>query len=379
MSGQGKKKKTIGQKILAAAIMAGLGLAIGITFGKYIKLILKEQLSIGEELICIGLMLFVLALALWLQIIFHEFGHLVFGALTGYEFTSFRIGSFMWIREDGRLRCKRFSIAGTGGQCLMSPPDMKDGKFPIVLYNLGGSLMNLLVSGVCFVLAYIRAEIPVLFVIFWSLAITGLLSGLLNGIPLRLGMVDNDGYNALSLGKDREAMRSLWIQIKANAQVAEGVRMKDMPSEWFEMPSDTGLKNSMTAVLAVFACERLMDERRFAEAEECIEKLLEKDTAMVDIHRNLLICDLICAKLLGEDPKEKPDEFLTPELKKFMKTMKNYPSVLRTEYIYALLAAKDVKKAEGIKEQFEICARSYPYPNEIEAERELMDMAVHTF
>lgn len=372
MEGTTKKKKTIAKKLLAIAIMAGIGFVIGITFAKYAKVVWKGQFSIGEELMLIGLLLLVLVLALKLQIIIHEFGHLVFGALSGYRFTSFRIGSFMWVRENGKLRCRRFSLAGTGGQCLMSPPDMTDGKFPVVLYNLGGSLMNLFVSVVCFVLSGVWIKNPVLFTVFMTLGIMGLISGLLNGIPLRLGMVDNDGYNALSLGKNKEAMRSFWIQTKANAKVAQGIRMKDMPPEWFVMPSDADLKNSMTVVLAVFACGRLMDERRFAEAQECMEHLLAKDTALVDIHRNLLICDEICCELLGENRTEKINAFLTPEWKKFIKSMKNYPSVLRTEYLYALLAEKDEKKAADIKAQFEKCAVSYPYPGEIQAERELM-------
>lgn len=369
------KKKTIAKKLLPIAIMAGIGFAIGMVFAKYAKAVWKGQFSIGEELILMGLLLLVAVLALKLQIIIHEFGHLVFGALSGYRFTSFRIGSFMWVRENGKLRCRRFSLAGTGGQCLMSPPDMADGKFSVALYNLGGSLMNLLVGAVCFVLSGVWNKNPVLFTVFLVLGIMGLISGLLNGIPLRLGMVDNDGYNALALGKSKEAMRSFWIQTKANAMVAQGIRMKDMPPEWFVMPSDADLKNSMTVVLAVFACGRLMDERRFDEAQKCMEQLLEKDTALVDIHRNLLVCDVICCELLGENRREKIDVLLTPEWKKFIKSMKNYPSVLRTEYLYALLAQKDEKKAADIKAQFEKCAGSYPYPGEIQAERELMTMA----
>ena len=31
--------------------------------------------------------------------VIHEGGHLVFGLLTGYKFSSFRIMSFMWVKE----------------------------------------------------------------------------------------------------------------------------------------------------------------------------------------------------------------------------------------------------------------------------------------
>ena len=51
-----------------------------------------------------------------IQIVIHEAGHLIFGLLSGYQFCSFRILILMWIRSEGRIRLKRLSIAGTGGQ-----------------------------------------------------------------------------------------------------------------------------------------------------------------------------------------------------------------------------------------------------------------------
>jgi hypothetical protein len=63
---------------------------------------------------------------------------------------------------------------------------------------------------------------------------------------------------------------------------------------------------------------------------------------------------------------------LNNEQKKFMKQMKNFPSVLRTQYVHALLCENDTAKAENIKMQFENIAKTYPYPNDVQAERELM-------
>ena len=57
------------------------------------------------------------------------------------------------------------------------------------------------------------------------------------------------------------------------------------------------------------------------------------------------------------------------------KAMKKFPAVLRTEYAYALLEEKDGEKAGKIREEFEKMAEKYPYPCDIEAERELMETA----
>jgi len=80
-------------------------------------------------------------------------------------------------------------------------------------------------------------------------------------------------------------------------------------------------------------------------------------------------------EMTGENRKEIVDLMLTKEQKTFMKQMKNFPSVLRTEYVYALLCENDTAKAEKIRKQFENIAKTYPYPNDIQAERELMEIA----
>ena len=203
----------------------------------------------------------------------------------------------------------------------------------------------------------------------------GFALALMNGVPMRFGMVDNDGYNALALRKNSDALRSCWVQMKVNEQMAQGVRVKDMPEEWFFVPTPDQMKNSMIAVMGVFACNRLIDAGAFEEADQLIEKLLKMDTAIIGLHRNLLICDRIYCELISKNRRDKLDEMLDKKQKKFMKTMQQFPSILRTEYTYALLSEKNVEKARNIKKQFEKRARTYPYPSDIESEQELIDIA----
>jgi len=44
-------------------------------------------------------------------------------------------------------------------------------------------------------------------------------------------------------------------------------------------------------------------------------------------------------------------------------------------YLTTLLFGGYTAKAECIKKRFELCAKSYPYPADIESERELMEIA----
>ena len=369
------KKKIQWQQYIAMAFFMLIGAVCGVLMVQYMDKSVQSDASMGEELFSLVCLFVGMYVAIFIQLIIHEAGHLVFGLLSGYKFSTFRIFSFMWVKENEKVRLRRLSIAGTGGQCLMSPPDMKDGKIPLVLYNLGGSLMNVIASALFFVLYILTKDTPILSTMLLMCTIVGVGIAIMNGLPMRLGTVDNDGYNAFSLTRNSEAMRSFWIQMKVNEQLAKGVRLKDMPDEWFAVPSDEAMKNSMVVVMGVFACNRLMDKQEFQEADKLMEHIVNIESGMVGLHRSLMVCDRMYIEMISDNRKEVIDGMLTKEQKQFMKQMKKFPSVLRTEYALALLHNKERENAEKIKTLFEKCAKSYPYQNDVESERELMKLA----
>lgn len=369
-----QKRKLAWQKGIGIAASLAFGAGCGVLLAGYVESVL-EEMTVGAFVIRMGLLLFGMYLMLFLQIVIHEAGHLVFGLLSGYRFSSFRVGSLMWVRERGKLRFKRMKIAGTGGQCLMVPPDMVDGRLPVALYNLGGSLMNLISGLLFFGLYFLCKDIPYVSVLLLLAGGIGLFYALINGIPLRMGTIDNDGYNVRSMRKSPAALRAFWIQLKVNESIARGIVLKDMPDEWFVLPDDREMKNSMVATIGVFAVSRLVDEHRFQEAHELMEHLLSADIGMIGLHRSLMLCDQIFYELIHENRKEELKAMLDKEQKKFMKQMKTFPSVIRTEYAYALLAEKDEKQAEKLLQKFEKAVLKYPYPREIENERRLMEAA----
>ena len=209
---KGKLASTVGQ-LVGVLVYLLIGALCGGLFLRY-----GETLP-DSFLLTMALLLGSVYLAMTLQIAIHEAGHLVFGLLTGYRFSSYRFYSLMWIKQDGRLRFKRLNLAGTGGQCLMVPPDWRE-DFPYVLYNLGGVLMNLISAALFWLLSLIAAPTAKIFLLMGALI--GLAFALLNGLPLRVGPVDNDGRNILSIRKSPAARRAFWLQMKVNEQQAAG-------------------------------------------------------------------------------------------------------------------------------------------------------------
>lgn len=329
----------------------------------------------GEFLFMMAGLIISIYIGSFLQTVIHEGGHLIFGLLSGYRFCSFRVGSFMWIQKGGKIVFRRFSLAGTGGQCLMGPPDLTDGKVPYILYNLGGVLMNLISAAIFFGIALLLRENFAVLVFFAAAAAMGLLLALMNGIPLKLAMVNNDGQNIIDIGKSSREMYSFWLQMKIAELQAEGERLKDMPQEWFEVPNDEEMKGSMTSVRAVSASNRLMEEHRFQENARLIDHILSVDSAIPGIYRVLLICDRVYCELTGEKSPEILAKWTEKDQQKVMKQMRNYPSVIRTQYAYALLVENDREKAGKLKKLFEKNLRSYPYEADGQIEKELVETA----
>lgn len=367
-----KKKKFNWGGLLIFGGSLAVGIGLGVMLGEMMVL---DGLSLPQMLGMLCLYMAVMVLALWLNTAIHEAGHLVFGLLTGYGFCSFRLGSLMILKENGKLRLCKYKLAGTGGQCLMTPPELVDGKMPFALYNLGGCMFNFAVTLVCGILWLLMPDSGLLSVFFLSMAVMGLILGASNGIPVRMGLVQNDGMNTLALYRRPEAIRAMRAQLLINQGLSAGLRGKDMPAEWFWMPTAEERKDPVSASAGVMYCNRLMDEHRFDEAREAMELMMAPDTEILPLHRRALTCDLIYCELIGQRRWDVVEGMLNKEQKSFMQAMATNITVLRTQYLLALYHENDSVKARAFLARFEKQAAAYPYSGDAEAERELIAIA----
>ena len=323
-------------------------------------------------LLWVGLMIGMYAV-LFLHIVIHEGGHLIFGLLTGYKFVSFRVGSLMLLKNEQGYHLRWMRLGGTGGQCLLDPPEMVDGKIPNVLYNLGGCLMNLLVAVISLIAAFLCPAGSFWRALLLLSTIVGVIYALINGLPLK-GEIANDGRNALDLNKNPEALNAFRTQLVLNRLNAEGVRLKDMPEEYFVWPSEESRSNSLIAAVAVLCTNRLLDEHRFDECAARLDEMLRGDMdKLPGMYRKLLQVDRIYLHLLDGET-ETAVTLMDKEQKQFMKAMKGQLPIHRTDYAYALLAEKDAAKAEKHLKAFDKVAKHYPHPQEVEGERELISL-----
>lgn len=359
---------------LLIALGALAGGAIGVCMAAMLDRI--PGLSRGALLAMYMLAFVMLYVFFLVELVLHEAGHFLFGRLTGWRFVSFRIANILWHRgPDGRIHRAKYALAGTAGQCLLAPPPWREEGFPCALYNLGGVIVNLATALLCGLLAWCLRAHPLAALLLAEAALVGLVLGVTNGLPLPGLVVANDGSNLISVLKSPHARRALWVQMSVAAAQAEGLRLKDMPEEWFAPFPEEAMDNALVAAVAVFAANRRMDALDLPGAEEDIRALLRREQGVLPIYRALLTLDGACCELLAGRPADLTAALDAPNVQQVMKAMKTNVTVLRSRYIIALLRDHDGARAAEYQAAFDKAAASYPYPQELTAERALMAQA----
>lgn len=325
-----------------------------------------------------AVMVLILLLTFYLQIFLHEFGHLLFGLLTGYHFLSFRFFDVMLVKKNHKLVFKKIHIDSTAGQCLMVPPEPKNGVIPATLYNMGGVIMNLLASFIGVVFLYKFFDYSPLSLWLFSFIMMGIVLALTNGIPIVSSTVVNDGTNAIALQNNPKANRAFYLQMKMNVLQTNGLTYQEMPEEWFVLPDDSEMGNVLICNLVAYTCSRMMEEKKFDEFLNTLNHYRSVNCAFNTIHLQLMECDRLYIEILRGAKQSETDAQLTKAIRKTIKAMKSYPSVLRFQYTYHLFYDNDSKTAESIRHHFDIISRSYPYEGEIGVEKELMHLAEQT-
>ncbi len=371
-------------KILAGfAIGATIGLLLStlaillftdITFDEFISKL--GNLNVSKGIIAASVGMASLLVSLFLLITIHEAGHLVCGLLTGYRFVSFRLFNFTLIRSKERMRIKRFAVAGTGGQCLLSPPDLPLEKIPVAWYNMGGIVANTLVLLAMLPLLWCHMhpfmhEFVVIFIIIDLILI------LTNGIPMQMGGIGNDAYNMLKLRKDMKSKRGLIVQLRSNAMIQEGVRPKDMPREWFTSNGEINYSNPLEVSVPLMESGILIDELKWEEAHMELKKLYSHKDRLMPLYTTEITCELVFTSLVtgrSDRARELYDTKLQRYIKTYSKVMSSKQRILCAVAIYM---DNDMKKARSIYDTLLRDRHKYLLQGEVDSDLAIMKTLLH--
>lgn len=340
------------------------------TWHEYIQKFYSIDMSEGIAVFIVAILSLLISLAIIVPI--HELGHLICGLISGYKFVSFRIFNWTIIKINGKIRIKKFAVAGTGGQCLLTPPDMPLEKIPTGWYNFGGVLANIIL--LLIVLPFFLLDLnPFVAEALGIFAITDLIMILLNGIPMQAGGVGNDGHNMKLLKKNLLSKRGIVNQLRANALIQNGIRPKDMPEDLFSNPKVIDYKNALEVSIPLMYTSRLIDNMEYNEALEDIESLYSHKDEIMPLYVNEIACELAFLYLRTGNV-EKAKTILDKELRKYIdKYRKMMSSKERILVAIALYIDKDEAKAREIYENFKARKDQYLLQGEVKSDLALIE------
>lgn len=354
---------------IALQVLLVLGLAVVAFYTLF-----NNTLIISKRNPFLPLFLFLVQfiLASQIQVVIHEGGHLLFGLATGFGFVSFRVGNLMLVKQEGKLKLRRFGIAGTGGQCLLTPP--QDGSKPYQLYLYGASLMNM-VTAILFALLALALPKGG----FWWgfciwIAFMGLWMALQNGLPLHTKFVVNDAYNIRLINRQPELVELFYTQLRVSAALANGQRTGAMPEQWFVLPPNPDWDNTFFCALAALVCSRCIDSHQFETAARWVYFLQNEAGGVIGVQQNALKLEAYYLEAIGPRRYDVLQAMDTPDFRKMLKASKTSPTAQRVQYARAL-CLRNAPEAAKYLADFEKAVQKYPYAGEVESERELMSIA----
>lgn len=292
------------------------------------------------------LLLFVLYyIVCTLHTIIHEAGHLVFGLLSGYRFLSFRVFSFTIVKKDGKFSYKKIKVPGTMGQCLMIPPEWNEEKhYPYVWFNLGGGMFNLIFSALSVPLFFLHS--PLWAWIAGVFIFAGVIFGVCNVLPMTMG-IPNDGKNCLLCAKEKKNQKALYLQLKINAMMSEGVMPDEIPEELLKVDEEDSI-NALTLYVHLIKCYKRILEGKPEEAEECLTKMEQSLDTLPAGFANAVDAERLYFLLQNNGSPEEIAAYyavLQPVLIQQAKDL----SVLRIKYFYyRLLSEEDRERIEWL-------------------------------
>lgn len=335
---------------------------------------IQKFLSVGFSEVIISALVALVALAVSVAILIpvHEAGHLVCGLASGYRFASFRIFNLTFIRDRGRVRVKRFAVAGTGGQCLLVPPDRPFEEIPVSWYNIGGVVANVVALLVVlpFLLMNLNPYVKEALLIFILVDIFFIL---LNGIPMQIGGICNDAANVRLLRRDYGSKRAIIIQLRVNALVQQGVRPKDMPEEMFYVDGDVNYANPLEFYLSLCRASRLIDMELWEEAYEMFAEFHAHRDKIMPLYAREVACELIFTSLVTGRIWS-AEELYTDDLKKYVEQYRRVMSSKeRMLCAVALFMDHDEERAREICNSVRKRRSSYLMQGEVASDLAIME------
>lgn len=249
----------------------------------------------------------------WLQIALHELGHLVFGLATGYRFLSYRIFTWVVVREHGKIRLKRQTINEALAQCLMVPKEHWDEEdYPYQLYLSGGVIFNAVFSLAALLLLRITSLYPVH---VWLFAAIGMYLVFSNTFPKRM----NDGNILKKCRENKDYRKMMYHQLRTVYFLSEGKQLSQLPPESFALSDEVPMKDPFSLYVVRLEYYKYLEQFDFERAANLLEQQWQMKDQIEMVDRIMIAAERLFCLSLQKKAEEARQLYYHQEIQHILK------------------------------------------------------------
>ncbi len=336
-------------------------------------LLIYPIISIINDSVDVYYFLYILFMivGIFIFLIVHELGHLLFGLLSGYEFISFQFFTNIIFKDtDGKIRTEKRKNRAVLGQCIMKYPKKKN--YNVIMYHVGGGILNL-TFGLIFIVLYILYPNGFLGAIFMAFASVNLLFMVTNLFPLNYPTT-NDGYNIYRYIKNKDVNKLYEEYLDISIDIRNNVEFKNL--SLLEHISKSNEKEVFFANHLYHQFYKELDLFKFDEAKETLEELFKTHKEKKSNAYYACLFEKIYfygIYMNNEVEIKKCYDEIPKKIKKslFKLQINNY---LKVAYVVAQYVEYNPNKAKKMKENYKKLVEKEFVANQVLMEKDLLMM-----
>ena len=210
---------------------------------------------------------------------------------------------------------------------------------------------------------------------FVMLAFVGLFTALMNGVPMMIGGVSNDGHNLWSLWRHPEERRFFVRTLQIAGALSRGKRMSEMPVQWFEDIPVTVGSHFLEIGNRVTYMTLLEDRTRLDEARQVAEELMNLGNKLPGLFKLEVGGERVMLELLTSNRREVITELWDKQLSRYTEMNSKYsPIKCAVLFAYESLYNNDTAKSAIYKQRLTDHLHDYTMPGEARTALMLVEM-----
>lgn len=291
----------------------------------------------------------------FLSIIWHEFGHFIFGLRANLTFVSFNVLSYTICVENNKLKIKKEAkIPGVQGYCNMNiETNKKYNKKSIILYYMGGIIFNFLSAIISIILIFFTSNVYLKLIYILNIGINIYLA-IYNAIPaITKSGTNTDALQIIYYLDDEEYINTISKLQRLQGLLAKGCDLKNIDNSLFNNPQT--FKTNSDVLNAMIYVDYLSSKEQYHEASEYAKKILEEAKELLS-KQNIITLKLQLMNCIfyGNGDFNQIKEIWDEDIKKYLDLMgKVFPIYIGFNYMYATLIEKNELNSKKYLNQFQ--------------------------